>query len=73
MIKDFLSDCFTRYEAEFVQCCNHLVTVGLEEREKRLKEVTDYRAAHKTACIKNQEISVERVKQFESLKLEVKS
>ena len=45
--------------------------VGLEESKKRLKEVAGFEEAHRTACIKNQQISVERVREFETLKKEV--
>ncbi len=54
-------------------CCNHLVKIGLEEREKRLKEVEDFKAAHLEACQSSQEASVKRVKAFEELKLQVDS
>ncbi len=60
-----------RYETDFVACCNHLVKVGLEEREKRLIEVEDFRATHKRASEANQQASVERVKAFEQLKAQV--
>lgn len=60
-----------RFEEEFVKCCNHLVKVGLEEREKRLTEVTDFREAHREACSLNQKASVERLREFEELKQEV--
>ena len=46
--------------------------VGLEESKKRLKEVAGFEEAHRIACIKNQQISVERVREFETLKKEVK-
>ncbi len=62
-----------RFESDFVTCCNHLVKIGLEEREKRLKEVENFRAVHKGACQSSQEQSVKRVKAFEELKQQVRT
>lgn len=63
--------CLYRFETGFVSCCNHLVKIGLEERDKRVKEVEDFRAVHKEACRSSQETSVKRVKAFEELKQQV--
>ena len=51
-----------------VASCEHLTKVGLEEKVKREKELVSFREAHKDACLKNQELSVARVKEFEELR-----
>ncbi|XP_064406106.1 dynein regulatory complex subunit 3-like isoform X2 [Halichondria panicea] len=66
-----LPEMLQQYETDFVACCNHLVKVGLEEREKRLIEVEDFRTTHKRASEANQQASVERVKAFEQLKAQL--
>lgn len=48
-----------------------MVTVGLEEREKRDKELAMFRTAHGEACKQNQQQSTDRVKEFEKYKLKV--
>ena len=60
-----------RYEQGFVECCEHMVTVGLAEKEKRDKELAMFKTAHGKACTQNQQQSAERVKEFEKYKLKV--
>lgn len=49
--------------------CEHLTKVGLEEKERRDKElVVLFRVAYKEACLKVQEMSVQKVKEFEDSK-----
>ena len=43
--------------------------VGLEEKEKRDKELASFMAGHKEACRKNQQVSVEKIKEYEELKV----
>ncbi len=62
----------SRFEESFITICEHLTKVGLEEKEKRDKEVALFREAHKEACLKVQELSVEKVKEFEEAKQMVK-
>lgn len=45
--------------------CAHLTKVGLEEKEKREKELVSFRAATKEACLKNQQLSVRKIKEYE--------
>ena len=42
--------------------------MGLEEKERRDKELVLFRVAHKEACLKVQEMSVLKVKEFEDKK-----
>ena len=60
-----------RYEQGFIECCEHLITVGLAEKEKRDKELAMFRAAHTEACLQSQQQSVEKVTEFEKLKQKV--
>lgn len=60
-----------RYEQSFTECCEHLIKVGLAEKEKRDKEHDMFKVAHAEACTQNQQQSVERVKEFEKLKQKV--
>lgn len=48
--------------------CEHLTKTGLEEKVKRNKELDAYRSAHQEACLKNQEMMVEKVKEYVELK-----
>ena len=54
-----------------METCEHLTRVGLEEQEKREREVEAFRIAHTQACSSNQHLSVNKVKEFESLKQQV--
>ena len=45
--------------------------MGLEEKEKRDKELALHQEAHKEACLKSQELSVQKVKEFEEIKQKV--
>ena len=59
------------YKKEFVECCEHLLRVGLGEKEKREEEVRALRHSHEEACTANQRLSAERVRQYEEDKLKV--
>ena len=46
--------------------------MGLEEKEKRDKEVAKFREAHKEAILENQKLSVEKVKEYEGERRKVR-
>lgn len=56
-----------------MQCCEHLIKIGLEEKEKRDKELAAFYKSHREACVQNQQLSVERIQQFEAVKLKVRN
>ena len=60
-----------RYEQGFIECCEHLIKVGLTEKEKRDKELAMFRVAHLEACTQNQQQSSHKVREFEKLKQKV--
>ena len=60
-----------RYEQGFTECCQHLIKVGLAEKEKRDKELAMFREAHSEACAQNQQQSSDKVREFEKLKQKV--
>lgn len=59
------------YRKEFIACCEELSKIGLEEKVKRDKELASFKAAHKDACKKNQELSVEKFKEYGATKQKV--
>ena len=54
-----------------MKSCEHLTKTGLEEKEKREKELASYQIAHKEACLHVQEKSVEKVKEYKERKEKV--
>lgn len=66
--RDFQSCSTVRLEESMVASCEHLTKVGLEEKVKRVKELVSFREATKEACLKNQQLSVRRVKEYEELR-----
>ena len=57
-----------RLEEKMAASCEHLTKVGLEEKEKRDKELASYREATREACLTNQQLSVQKVKEYEELR-----
>ena len=56
-----------RYEKDFVECCEHITAVGLQEGERRRKEVEGFHHCHEEACSVNQQNSVQRISRSDQL------
>jgi len=54
-----------------VECCEHITAVGLEEGERRKREVDEFNRCHEEACSVNQQHSVQRISDFEQLREKV--
>ena len=61
-----------RFKEQCVVCCEHLTKVGLEESVKRQQELVQFTHSHEEACVANQELSVQRVMEFQALKQNVR-
>ena len=48
-----------------MSCCEQLTESGLAQKEKRDTELAQFKAAYSKACLSNQELSVEKIRQFE--------
>lgn len=53
---------------EFIKFSEHLAEVGLQEKGKREREISACQQSMELACSTNQQLSVQRVKQFEEEK-----
>ena len=54
-----------------MECCEHITAVGLEEGERRKREVDGFNRCHEEACSVNQQHSVQRISDFEQLREKV--
>ena len=54
-----------------MECCEHITAVGLQEGEKRRKEVEGFHHCHEEACSVNQQNSVQRIGRYEQLREKV--
>jgi hypothetical protein len=59
----------THMKEGFIQCCEHLSKVGLEEKRKRDEEVASFQRSHEQACSLSQQRSVDIITAYENKKL----
>ena len=62
----------SRYKQDFVLCCEQFTTSGLAQKERRDSERAKFNDTFSQACLRNQELSVEKINEFDKDKSKVR-